>query len=198
MFYFTKEVFENIFSKNKTKSLRIIADSQAAPGVLNWLANNDPKSVTQLALLQPLGLNTAMFGTTQVERIKLFRNRITKNFRYQLRALLSDRRLRYNHRLVLKIVGYNSPKAHAQYGNGLKHDSVADLKKIKSSHVRIVIICGQHDMMFPPSEIKDTIQKNNIGVPMLIVPGVPHSPLATKNGIRLLRKTFEYLETREW
>lgn len=197
MFHFTKEVLRNIFSNNKTKNLRIIADSQAAPGVLNWLANNDLEPVSQLVLLQPLGLNAAMYGTTQAERIELFRNRIAKNFRYQLRALLSDRRLRYNHRLILKTVGYNNPKVNAQYGSGLRHDSVADLKKIKASHIRIAIVCGQRDMMFPPDEIKHTIQKNDMDIPVLIVPEVPHSPLATKDGLRLLKKAFEYLETNK-
>jgi pimeloyl-ACP methyl ester carboxylesterase len=194
MFQFTKEVFKTILATNETNDLRIIADSQAAPGVLNWLADTDIKSVTQLALLQPLGLNAAVFSGTLAKRVELFKIRIAKNFRYQLRALLSDRRLRYNHRLILKTLGYKNSKIDAQYGSGLQHDSTDDLKKIATSSIRIVIICGQHDMMFPADEIEQTIRKSNVAIPIVIVPGVPHSPLATKNGMRLLVKAFEYLQ----
>jgi hypothetical protein len=195
MFRFTEEVFASILDNYAIKRLRVIADSQAVPGVLRWLAGNERATVlSQLVLLQPLGLNAAAFTGTSEDRVRLFKKRIAKNFRYQVRSLLFDRRLVHNHRQILKTVGYDNPKMNAQYSSGLAHDSTDDLKKIAAANDQIVIVCGKNDMMFPPEEIKSTLQRNGLKIPVVVIPGIPHSPPATRHGMRLLNKAFEYFE----
>jgi pimeloyl-ACP methyl ester carboxylesterase len=197
MFHFTREVFANILDHFETKKLRVVADSQSVPAVLRWFAEVTQSSViSQLALLQPLGLNTSIFSGMSEDRVRLFRKRIAKNFQYQLRFLLVDRRLLHNHRQIVKIVGYDNPKLNAQYGRGLIHDAAEDLKKISTIGIKIVIICGEKDMIFPPEEIKSTIQKSHLKIPVITIPRIPHSPLATRHGMQLLNKAFEYFKVK--
>lgn len=193
MFHFTQNVFEDIIRNYAAGELRVIADSQAVPGVLHWLAkNNHNITIRHLALLQPLGLNADSFKKSHKDPARLLKERVAKNFRYQALSLFSDYRLMYNHRQLFKTVGYGDPTLNTQYNQGLTYDSTEDLKKMSTTNIQIIIICGQRDMMFPPSEIEDTIQKKQLDVPLLVVPYVPHSSLATRYGRRLLKKAFDY------
>jgi hypothetical protein len=184
---FTKEAFMAILTLPCEKRLNIIADSQAAPGVL-WLStlSSNAGKVNKLILVQPLGLNSTAFTGMTTERIRLFKKRITRNARYQLSSLLSDRRLLYNHTRLLRTVGYNNAKSNAQYGSGLTHDGVSDLKKLYDARIAVVIICGENDKIFPPQEIQATLRRYQLDIPVVVVPGVPHSPLATRLGMKLL------------
>jgi hypothetical protein len=84
-------------------------------------------------------------------------------------------------------VGLRSPKARAQCSSGLKHDAVSNLKRLLSFHEDVTIICGANDKVFPAAEIISTLQKNKINIPVRAIKGVPHSPLATRYGRKLLK-----------
>lgn len=147
--------------------------------------------IDKLVLLQPLGLNAGIFGTSAQERITVFKKRIAQNFRYQITSLLSDRCLLHNHRQLLQTVGYDNTKSRAQYSAGLAYDATYDLKEIHAMSKQVVIICGANDMIFPPNELQDTLSANHLDIPIIVVPGVPHSPLATRHGMKLLDRAFD-------
>lgn len=192
MYRFTKEAFSTILKKDISKALHIIADSQASPTLITWLTvNNSHLNAKRLTLLQPLGLNPQAFEGNTAERIRKFKKRVMQNFRYQLKSLATDPKLRYNHRLILKTVGYRSPKAYAQYDSGLAHNSIPNLKSLTDTTIDITIICGAQDMIFPATEIKQSLQQAQLPIPIITIPGVPHSPLATKNGHKLLSKAMQ-------
>jgi hypothetical protein len=192
---FTEEAFISILKTYRTDKLCIIAESQAVPGVLRLLTIDSYSiRVNKLALLQPLGLNATAFAGTTKERTDIFKRRIARNFRYQLTSLLFDRRLRYNHKQLLRTVGYDNAKSNAQYGSGLLYDATDDLKKIYATHGHIVVVCGEKDMLFPPQELQAMMTNNKLDIPIIIVPRTPHSPPATRQGMRLLNKAFEYFE----
>lgn len=198
MHRFMEEVFTGVLKMYKTKKIHIIAESQAVPCVLELLAEDSYKTkVGELVLLQPLGLNAAAFAGSTEERINQFKRRISKNLQYQLFSLLSDRRLIYNHRQALRTVGYGNPKSDAQYNVGLMHDSVKDLKKLQAARIRTLVISGKNDMLFPPQEIQATLHKNKLEIPVITMHGVPHSPLATRQGMKLFNEALDYLKVNQ-
>jgi pimeloyl-ACP methyl ester carboxylesterase len=193
MFGFTKSTFDTLRAANTISAVHIIADSQACPGVIELFSQKEYMPYLRtMALIQPLGLNQLVYAGTDKERLGKFQKRIVANVLHQLVALALDKRLRYNHQLTRKTVGLRSAKAHAQYSSGLCYDAVPNLTLLHQAHQHITIICGSHDKIFPPDEITQTLARNNLDIPVRVIPGVPHSPLATKFGQRLLRTALSY------
>lgn len=194
MLDFTNSVFDTLLKKFSITKVHIIAESQAAPAVLYLFGQKAYiPSLKKLTLIQPLGLNARAYSGTEAQRVETFKRRIVANFIYQLTALVIDARLRHNHRTVGRITGgarLHNPKARAQYGSGLAHDATSSLKVLYEHHKEIVIICGTKDKLFPPTEIAATLAANGIDIPLRTIKGVPHSPLATRYGQRLLRAAF--------
>lgn len=104
---------------------------------------------------------------------------------------MTDTRLRYNHRQIYTLVSSDKAKADAQYAAGLAHDALDDLAQAYHLGVDISIVCGALDTLFPPREIRHNLVARNLPVKLIEVPGTPHSSLATKQGLRLLRAALE-------
>lgn len=164
----------------------VITDSQSTPVTLKQLAENSadikPASVI---LVQPLGLNHASFEYSPVKTLK---KRTVKNLKHQLKYLPIDNKLRYNHYVIARMTVFkNRPKVvNEQYESGLSLDAMPYLKILRKKQVQMTIICGELDALFPIDEIKQNLHKNNLNIPVVCVPGVPHSPLASKQGKKLL------------
>lgn len=193
MFEFAKNSFTNICKTFPISKAYIITDSQAAPAAMRLFALKaySPYLIA-MALLQPLGFNSFVYSGSDRERIRVFKKRVATNARYQLLSLISDSRLRYNHRLLAKTVGHRGTKTQAQYNSGLMYDGIRDLRHLQEVNIKIVIICGANDKIFPPNEIRDNLYRHHINVAVQSVRGIPHSPLATKHGQKLLMKAFDY------
>jgi len=200
MYDFTEDAFVNVvktFSLNRSEQVNVIADSQASPAIIRLFLTKRYKPYRRaLVLLQPLGLNRSAYPGESTERLENFKNRIAANARHQLLPIFTDSRLRHNHRTLLKTVGIRNAKAEGQYSSGLACDSTNDLRHLYATNKDIIIICGEQDKLFPPNEIRDTLRKHDIGIDIQLVPRVPHSPLATKYGQRLLTKAFSYLAVK--
>lgn len=91
------------------------------------------------------------------------------------------------------MTSFRDPKVKAQYNSGLKHNALPDLRKLLSLNKEITIICGAEDELFPAHEIEASLKREVLKVPVKKVSGVPHSPLATKQGNKLLQKAFSLL-----
>lgn len=191
MQHFTESVFKNVVDMEHTDMLRVIVDSQATPNVLELLAQ-DPylNLVESLLLIQPLALNSHAFANNP---IGTFKQRVKKNLRYQLPFIAIDRRLAYNHKQILQRVGYHNARADAQYAVGLSRNSIGDLRRLHDAHIPITIISGEKDELFPPHEIKESLREGEINIPLIVVKDTPHSPLPSKQGMRLFRKALDVL-----
>ncbi len=194
MVQYTYDAVRNIFKKYHPERVNVIAESQAAPCAIA-LAQKPPigVSINNIVLVQPLGLNQDAYGKDIGKIIKTFKSRTIKNARHQIGSLLIDQHLRRNHLQLVRYVHFNNPVAAAQYGAGLSYDASSVLQKIALNH-QIAIVCGQNDTIFPPDEIRRTLERLDLDIPVIVVPGVPHSPLATKFGQRLLRKAFDIID----
>jgi hypothetical protein len=189
MFDFTKQVIDDVLKKFPITKVHIIAESQAVPGVVDVFAQERyGVYLKKMTLIQPLGLNNHVFQGTAGQRIKTFKRRVAANFAYQLTALVLDKKLRYNHRLLNGVVGIGlrNPRARAQYGSGLSYDAIPGLRLLYARNRNIRIVCGANDKLFPPGEISAALSRNGLPLEVMLVRGVPHSPLATRFGRRLL------------
>lgn len=198
MFDFTRSVFQAVIDTFQIHTVDIIADSQAAPAVLQLFCQKPfAHHLHKLALLQPLGFNQSSFVGSDLDSITEFKRRILKNAYRQVPALLTDKRLRHNHRLLSKKVRFNDEKARAQYGSGLAHDATPHLEKLLRISPDVRIVCGENDAIFPAGELRTTLQDRGIDVGVTVVKGVPHSPLGTIYGRRLLNAAFDYFARSE-
>lgn len=191
MFEFTRQAFDCIAKNIQLKSLHILADSQAAPGVLALFRGKKyAQYLERLTLIQPLGLNHQSYAAGSDLPISIFNKRVRKNALHQLLPLLSEHRLRYNHYLIATKAAANQGRANAQYAAGLTHDALPDLQKLYAVNPRITIICGVKDALFPAHEINNSLRKIDLPIDVLQIGSVPHSPLATRQGKRLLAVAF--------
>jgi len=171
MFDFTKDAFINILGIFHIRNVHVIAESQAVPGVVRLFALDKYRAfLRDIVLLQPIGLNQQAFSGDEKSRIHTFKRRIAHNAQHQLLSLLSDSRLRYSHRIFMKEVDFRDAKSRAQYDSGLLYNAVPDITKLYETNQRIAIVCGADDKIFPPSEIRDTLEQHRLDIQLHIVP----------------------------
>lgn len=196
MLGYSKSAMQTLATQYVFESLNIIAESQTVPGSIQlFLTDTYRTRLNRAVFLQPLGFNVATFAGTDEERLSVFKNRIIKNAYYQLTSLLLDGRLRYNHRLLGKTVSFRDPKAKAQYSSGLTYNALPELKQILLQGTEVTIICGEKDKLFPAEEIRKSLKDTDISLSVLEIKDVPHSPLATNHGMKLLRSALAILKS---
>lgn len=194
MLGYTKSVLDSLKTHYSLKLLGVVAESQAAPAVIRLSTADIYHSYFKdLVLIQPLGLNSDVFNTELDGGIKLFRRRIIQNMYHQAGSLMHDKRLRYNHRLLRRMANFSDTKTREQYASGLRHSALDDLKQLAQFGNNVTIICGANDRLFPAKEIRARLGWQDISTPILEVKGVPHSPLASKQGIKLLRASLSMI-----
>lgn len=197
MYKYTLAAIDTIISSFElAPPLEIIADSQAVPGAVNLFASPKyHKYLKNMSLIQPLGLTTTAYAGSEKYRMSKFHKRVILNARHHLIPLLHDFRLHYNYFMLLKVIGVKGSKvANAQYSSGLRYNSLPDLKKLHEMNPNIRIICGDKDAIFPAHEIKNSLKKAGIPIKISTIPGVPHSSLATRQGIKILMRLWEQPE----
>ncbi len=190
---YTQEAFRSIISHYKLREVNILVESQAAPSVMKLFTVDEFKDhLGDLALIQPLGLNYSTFSSTP-DPFSLFLNRTAHNAKYQWQQLL-DRMFYSNARQLSKYLDLRDPMFRTHYTTGLRQDISVELKTLHDAKERhITIICGANDKLFPPEEIAQTLERHRINMVVQQIPGIPHSPLATRHGLRLLRAAFNQL-----
>lgn len=189
MLRFTEDAYRRIKHKCDVDDIKIISDSQAAPPILRMLCSeNLADTVSAVILLQPLGLNRQAYGDgDDSARLRIFKKRLFRNALNHIAPMLYDERLRYSYRQQLRLTFSDGTKADAQYAAGLGCDSTGDLLRVYASGIRVSIVCGARDELFPPEEISRNLKSREIPIQVRIVAGVSHSPLPSRQGLHLLR-----------
>ena len=186
MAIFVKQVLDFLLAHAQNQ-LHIIAESQAAPPTMFCCAQ--PKYLSRLShlsLIQPLGL-THNYYQSRRRVITLFRRRVARNMLRQFGSLLTDKYMRRNYRTVMKRVNLTNATIKHQFVHGLSVNSFSDLQQVHRHNRRVVIISGKHDTLFPLRIIKQNLTKYQLPIPVIRVPRVAHSSLATRQGYRLLK-----------
>jgi pimeloyl-ACP methyl ester carboxylesterase len=188
MYKFTDLVMSEILSR-VNKPFRIIADSQAVPGVVHY-ALRRPDRVAQLVMLQPLGLNRNSFGSTPAERLEEFRLRIRANYRQNLPRGFTDIGWVSSQLILVYTIMRHSlhNKRVLQYDAGLRH-SICNEVSLLEGKVPVSIVMGADDKIFQPAEIKESLRSHSLdGINLIVVPGIAHTPLNSRNGRKLCFK----------
>lgn len=86
----------------------------------------------------------------------------------------------------MKRVNFTNITIQRQFVHGLSVNSFEELQQIYRHNCRVVIISGKQDALFPPRVIKQNLTKYQLPIPVICVPRVAHSSLATRQGYRLL------------
>lgn len=184
---YTYETIHEIKKHKTKKRITMIAESQAAPGML-WMLE-EKRNIpwpTNVVLMQPLGLNPNSFkAKSGMYDIDLFKKRVRENAKYYIKNFLYDKKLVKNHLEMVKL-NYKFNVKDEHYGVGLTYDSSSHLVYV-SKNTRLTFVCGARDAIFPSNEILQTVNKTGVDYDMMVVSGVPHTPLYTKQGHRLLK-----------
>lgn len=191
---YSTEALKEILTRYHVETIDIIAESQAATSVIKLFSNPEFESrLGSLVLVQPLGLNQAIFQAAS-DPFSLFLRRTFHNAKHQSLQLF-EWMFYHNARQISKHLSLRDPLFRKHYTTGVMQNIAPELKILYDDRRhRTAIICGEKDMLFPPSEIKATLRKYTIGTPILVIPKVPHSPLVTKHGLKLLKAAFTTLE----
>lgn len=183
------------------RSMHLIAESQAAPAAIA-LVNGTPTSVRNLVLIRPLGFTAASFGNTVEERLRSFRKRIRQNYLQFPHTFWSDPRS-----LAASLITYRAIRREPsktsfdkKYGAGISWDATDDCRKaaekLHKQGGTVTMILGEVDRIFPPHEIRQTLEHYHIKhVGIIILPKTPHASLATKQGRAILRQARAALGT---
>ena len=182
---FVKQALDYLLTHTQNQ-LHIIAESQAAPPTIFYCAQPEyAPRLSQLTLIQPLGL-THNYYQSHRRVIKLFQRRVVKNMLHQFGSLVTDKYMRRNYRTVMKRVDLANTTIQHQFTHGLSVNSFEELQQIYHHNCCVAIISGKHDALFPPRVIKQNLAKYQLPIPVIHVPRVAHSSLATRQGHRLL------------
>jgi pimeloyl-ACP methyl ester carboxylesterase len=194
MLNYTASIFDELL-RRYGRPASIIAESQAAGGVALYL-QKVRDNVGQLILLQPLGLNTHEY-TRSPSLYSELQRRVNHNFLHQIPSLITDLRLLFNHAFLIRTIKPGTSKARAQYEAGLVCCILDPVKELFLDGIPIHIVSGEHDILFPPAEIRSNLDAAGMGsIPISIVPKTPHSPLSTRAGRLLLDEAIRISRRR--
>ncbi len=193
VYRFGADAISKLASRFSEKGITVIADSQSAPFILKAALKKEYAAlIRRIILIQPLGMNMATYLSYQPSSVALFQKRVSLNSLHQLPYFLTNKSLRYNYMQIYKLVAHNKQQVNAQYAAGLSHSALDDLMVARKRGIDVRIVCGEKDALFPPKEIQKALQTCGLGdIPILVVPKVPHSPLPTRQGTKLLKAALE-------
>jgi hypothetical protein len=189
---YTQCAYQTAIDAFQLASMHIIGESQATPGAI-WLANASD-SVRNVALVLPMGLNTANFGTTERERFAELRKRSIRTLLQREQSPFYDLRNLYVAGLLTKIIisGLRDGSTVNKYTTGISHDMLEDFRtlvnKQRTRHSGLSLFLGGKDKLFPANEVEQSLRNSRISeVHIEVMPQLSHSTLALKSNEALLR-----------
>lgn len=183
---YVQTAFEQVLKTFGVPKMHLMAESQAAPGVV-VLARNMPDKVGNLALIRPLGFSAQALGESDKIRMRTFRRRFLKSALQFSQSLLHDVR-NASIALTMVRVTLREPSLasfNKKYAIGVSYDLLEDCWEVakvqRHKHGSFTLILGERDKLFPPKEIFAALAAAGIeGITIQVVPRVGHASLAVK------------------
>lgn len=190
---YTKCAFLAILKIYSQQSMHVIAQSQAAPGVL-WLANEISEKVGNIALVLPMGLNTKYLGDADEERYNELKKRSVKSLFHS--EQLEPKNI-YAGLILAKIIaqGHKDGSTKRKYTKGVSHNALDELAAaLKHGGRNISIFLGEDDVLFPASEIRNSLTTAAItAVHTEVIPKKSHTSLTTKQSTQMIARAIRAL-----
>ena len=188
---YTKYAFLTILKIYSQKKMNVIAQSQAAPGVL-WLANRLQQEVGNIALVLPMGLNTEHLGNTNEERYEELKRRSLKSLFHPEQLQLKNI---YAGLLLAKIIirGHKDGSTKRKYTKGVSHSAMNELTVALENDTRIIsLFLGEDDALFPVAEIQRSLTDAKIiQIDVRIFPKKAHTSLTTRQSTKIVKQAVQ-------
>lgn len=187
---YTRSAFLTILKMYAQNNMNIIAQSQAAPGVL-WLANELSEKVGNVALILPMGLNTEHLGNTNEQRYNELKKRSAKSLFHPEQLELKNI---YAGLILAKIIarGYSDGSTKRKYTKGVSYSALNELADmLKNNRRSVYLFLGEDDILFPVSEVRSSLHKAMItAVNIEVVPKKSHTSLTTRQSVRMIARAI--------
>lgn len=190
---YTNAAFSAVLKTLSLTVAHVVAESQAAPGVV-WMALDNLPQVKNVVLIAPLGFTAHILGTSPKGRLKELKRRAFRSSMQSAQSPLYDWRNLYLNVLMLQVMLFDARwgKSGQKYAIGASHDIREDCRKLAVQlHRRnctFTLVLGEQDRIFPSSEIETAIKNADIKYLNTIVLKTSHASLAIRNGKNILRK----------
>ena len=187
---YTKCAFLTILKIYNQTKMNVIAQSQAAPGVL-WMANELSDKVDNIALILPMGLNTKHLGNTNEQRYRELKKRSLKSL-FHLEQL-GPKNI-YAGAILAAIIagGHKDGSTKRKYTKGVSHDATNELALVlKNNRHKVHVFLGEDDVLFPAVEVQRSLAKAKItNAHVQIIPRKSHTSLTTKKSSWLVARAI--------
>lgn len=187
---YTNTAFQSVRKTFNVSSVHIIAESQAAPGVI-WAALDQIAYVRNVALIAPLGFTAHILGETPRKRLTELKKRGIRSSLQFAQSPLYDLRNIYLSLVLLHVMLFDAQwKVSGQkYAVGASHDLREDCQRLtnllRQQGNSLTFILGKKDKLFPPSEILASLK--GAGIKSAIVTlKTSHASLAIHDGKHIL------------
>lgn len=200
---YVQTAHEHILKTFRVPAMHLMAESQAAPGVV-ILARNTPDKVRNLALIKPLGFSAQALGESDKIRMRTFRRRFLKSALQFSQSLLHDVR---NAGIALTMIRMTLREPslasfNKKYAIGVSYDLLEDCREVakiqQRKHDSFTLILGERDRLFPPKEIFAAMAAASIeGISIEVVPRVGHASLAVKASRTTLERALQAVRKRQ-
>lgn len=201
MYAYTLAAFRAALNEFLISSVHLVAQSQAAPGVVR-LGNNFPHQVNNIVLLAPLGFAATIFGNTPEARARTLMRRAGRTFFQLSQSPFYDPRNFYIGFMILRAIILESERGASKrkYGTGLSYDMREDCRMFVERQAKrgkiVILLLGDKDRIFMPQEIRPLVEAANIkGLKIHVLPGISHLSLAVRGGKKVLKAAVDLLRT---
>ncbi len=200
---YTLTAYREVLRTYAKTSLNVIGISQAAPGVV-WLAQEAPKSVSNIGLAVPLGLTMHYFGDNPSARLRELKRRVYYGLRQNnVLSALSAREV-YVALTLLRTRFSESERGASdnKYAAGLSYDLREDCRQVFQNQRRngksLTIFLGQKDTIFPPTEVVESLQQAGLhDIKTVVMPGLSHPSFVSPRDQADLRRIIKAVRTNE-
>lgn len=183
---YTQSAYRVVLETFKRQTMHIIGSSQAAPSTI-WSANNNRGEVENVALVLPMGLNTARFGSDDEARFKELRKRALLTMMQKDQLIFGDIRNAYISLSLIRIIltGISDGSTVKKYTVGISEDMTEAMYQLAATQKRLrrklTVYVGAQDKVFPPHEVQQTLRDAGIhDVTVITASSISHSSLAMR------------------
>jgi hypothetical protein len=197
MYLYTLAAFQVVLDEFALTSAHLVAQSQAAPGVVKLGIICSDKA-NNIVLIAPLGFAATIFGNTAEIRVRTLLRRAGQTFLQLSQSPFYDPRNIYVGLMMLQAIVLE-PKRGAskrKYAAGLAYDMRDDyyrlmkLQEIKGKTVTLLL--GGEDKVFREEEIRPLVEALDMkSLKIQVLPGVSHLSLGVRGGNKVLKAAVD-------
>lgn len=199
---YTSTAFLAVLKMFGISSANIIAESQAAPGVV-WAALDHLDQVGNIVLIAPLGLTAHILGDSPKARLRELKKRAFLSAMQFAQSPFYDSRNLYIGLLMIHAVLFDARwnTSGQKYAVGASHDLREDCRKLATQLANkgheLTFIVGERDKMFPAREVSASIEEAGVKHAITVSLKISHTSLAVRYGKQILNLAIQTVRQKD-